>query len=699
MDKKLIKQAKKLLKEGKTLEAAEMFELSGDQNRAMETWARARRFDRAAEIAILIGRGDAAAAYYLRGGFYEELAEFYRIRKNYLQAGKYFTHSGHHDKAALQYEEVLKSFPQLRNIPGQKVQRSDEEIIATRYAASSHSKAGHYERAAELYHRLEAFEEAAKNLMEAEDYHGAGEAFLLAGMLAEAGAAFNDGGDHSGAARCYEKEGSLVLAAESYEKDGNFVTAGELYDRAGKPFLSSSAYTEADDLDKATKVLTLIPPDSPRYIDAITAILDLASCIRYITPSALRYFNDFINEHSDSQNEQHFDTLYSIARMMAKSEYQEEADDLINSLRTVNPARLQKHEEKFMSVLESGEHKIDINEILKQDFHAEKRSKDREERQKMLELANQKTNPQLSAISDQTQFDDESTYAMENSPSSDIMTFGEIQIGKKFGPRYLLLEHLGSGGMGSVYKALDLELDEDIALKVLSPQLNLSSKAVQRFKQEIKLARQINHPNVIRIYDIGEQLGLKFISMEYFQGRQLKEIIVDQGFFNPEIGVRVLLDICSSLAAAHKLGIIHRDIKSQNIMMSDDGVVKILDFGIAKSLDIPGLTVESAILGTPEYMSPEAIQQKSVDTRCDIYSVGVVMYEMFTGCVPFTGENFLSVVHAHLHNDPPPMRQYNPTLSEDLIDVILTCLEKDPEDRYQSIAELSAELRMLKSSF
>ncbi|HPQ40936.1 MAG TPA: serine/threonine-protein kinase, partial [bacterium] len=190
----------------------------------------------------------------------------------------------------------------------------------------------------------------------------------------------------------------------------------------------------------------------------------------------------------------------------------------------------------------------------------------------------------------------------------------------------------------------------------------------------------------------------KFISMEYFHGKQLKEMISDQGFFNLEIGIDVLLDICNGLSAAHKLGIIHRDIKSQNLMISDDGVVKILDFGIAKSLDIPGLTVESAILGTPEYMSPEAIRQKPVDARSDIYSLGIVMYEIFTGRLPFICENFLSVIHCHLHEEPPPPRQFNPTLPEELVEVIMICLEKNPEDRYHSVAELAAELKMIRAS-
>lgn len=700
LNRKLQKEAKKLFKEGEYSEAAEMFEAAGDRARAMEAWARARKFDRAAETAIMLGRGDDAAGYYLRGGFYMELAEFYRTRKDHPQAARYFTLSGRHDLAAAEYEDLLKNYPQLEEIPGQKNQRSDAEIRDTRYAASAHSKSGNYRRAAVLYQRIGAFREAAENLLEEEDYRNAGEAFILAGLRDRAGAAFSDGALYMEAARCYEQDGSVLLAAECYEKAGEFIKAGDRYAKADKPFMASAAYTEGDDLDKAIKVLTNVSPASPRYLDAIAAVVDLSTCKRYLTPPALRLFENFIETQSrPEENQQHFDTLYSVARMMAKSEYQDEADALIERLRTIDPDRLQHHEEQFLSVLESGEHRIDIDEILQQDFEAQKRQQEYKERQEKLKIASQQTDPSLQGVTMNDENDD-STLAMEGKPvmPAETLSYSDIQAGKKFGDRYLLLEHIGTGGMGAVFKALDMELEEDIALKMLSPQLNLSAKAVQRFKQEIKLARQINHPSVIRIYDIGDQYGIKFISMEYFHGKQLKEMISEQGFFNLETGIDVLLEICNGLSAAHKLGIIHRDIKSQNLMISNEGVVKILDFGIAKSLDIPGLTVESAILGTPEYMSPEAIRQQPVDTRSDIYSLGIVMYEMFTGRLPFICENFLSVIHCHLHEEPPPPRQFNPTLPEDLVEVIMICLEKNPEDRYHSVAEMAAELKMIRAS-
>nr|HPQ41435.1 hypothetical protein [bacterium] len=510
MDRKKAKQAKRLLKDGDYTAAAELFEAAGDRVHAMESWARARKFDRAAETAIMLGRGDAAAGYYLRGGFYIELAEFYRTRKDHAQAGKYFTLSGRHDLAAAEHEEQLKKYPQMKDIPGQKVHRSEDEIRDTRYAASAHAKAGDHRRSAVLYQRIGAYEEAGDNLLAVDDFKNAGEAFILAGLFARAGSAFSEGEMYLDAARSYEKDGNLMLAAEAYEKAGEHLKAGELYSEIDRPFLASAAFTEGDDLDRAIKILTQIPPDAGRYLDAIAAVVDLSSCKRYLTPPALRFLEEFIDRHSHPEtDQQHFDMLYSVARMMGKSEYQDESDALIERLRGIDVDRLQHHEEQFLSVLDSGEHRIDINEILQQDFAARQREQEYEDRREKLQIAMQRTDPTLQSVTVSGE-DDESTLAMESKPVRplEMLSYSDIQAGKKFGERYLLLEHIGTGGMGSVFKALDLELEEDIALKMLSPQLNLSAKAVQRFKQEIKLARQINHPSVIRIYDIGDQSGI-----------------------------------------------------------------------------------------------------------------------------------------------------------------------------------------------
>ncbi len=691
MNKAIIKSAKELYRNAAYRDAAPLFEKGGDLEKAMECYARARMYRQAADKAISLGRGNDAVEFYLRGGLHVEVAEFYEVRKNWIQAGKYYSRAGKYEKAAEQYENVVRNFPERRDAPGKKSEFSEEELIVFRYAASSHSKAGNFVRAAALYERIGADEEAARNLMSIKDYRAAGEAFKRAGLNLDAGHAFLEGKMYTDAALCFKAENNLAEAAEAYLLARDCITAGDLFSQAGKYFKASIAFTDGNDIDKAIKALSMIQPDSPRYLDAMESLVELSYCKRYLTPVAKRFCDEFINENSDTGRPDHFEMLFKVADMMEKSEYVDEASVVFEKLRNQDPEKLESLYDQHISIYDTSDSKIDISEILKQDFAAEIRRKSFEDRQEML-----KQSSSGASLEDTSVPDSDTTQKVEGFEPRHPMGFMELQVGKKFNDRYLILEHIGSGGMGSVYRAQDLELDEDIAIKLLSPQLNFSETAIARFKQEIKLARQINHPNVIRIFDFGDCAGMKYITMEFFPGKQLKECILEQGFFTQESGLDLLVSVCDGLAAAHKLGIIHRDIKSQNIMISDDGKVKILDFGIAKSIETNGVTTEATILGTPEYMSPESIQQKPVDARSDIYSLGIVIFEIFTGTVPFTGDSFLSVIHAHLENDLPSPKKFNPDLCDELVDVITMCIQRKPENRYRSVAELSAELKMIR---
>lgn len=668
-----------------------MFDRGGDNEKAMECYARARMYRQAADKAILLGRGNDAVDYFLRGDMIVELAEFYEARKNWVQAGKYFSRAGKHDRAAEQYENLIKNIPERRDLISKTRDFTEEEMKVIRYAASSHSKAGNWKRAAVLYERIGVNEEAAKNLLQARDFRSAGEVYKKAGLFQDAGRAFLEGKMYVDAAQCFKLENNLVEAAEAFLLAKDYLTAGDLFFQAERYFKASIAYTDGNDIDKAIKALAMIKPDSERYLDAVDSIVQLSYCKRYLTPVAKRFCDDFILNNSDPALIEHYEMLYKVAGMMEKSEYGEEAERVYQSLKTFDPMRFNELAAQQDAILDTSECKIDISEILKQDFAADFRRKSFEDRKEKL-----RQSVRTGSIDETGILSDSTTKKVEGLRVKKLSSYEEIQVGKKFDERYLILEHLGSGGMGSVYRAQDLELDEDIAIKLLSPQMVLSETAISRFKLEIKLARQINHSNIIRIFDFGDCSGMKYITMEYFEGRQLKECILEQGFLTLEYGVDLLIKVCDGLAAAHKLGIIHRDIKSHNIMISDSGEVKILDFGIAKSLESSGVTTEATILGTPEYMSPEAIQQKPIDARSDIYSLGIVMFEIFTGTVPFTGDSFLGVIHAHLEKEPPNPSSFNPDVPDDLAEVILTCLQKNPDRRYGSIAELSAELRMIR---
>jgi serine/threonine-protein kinase len=269
-----------------------------------------------------------------------------------------------------------------------------------------------------------------------------------------------------------------------------------------------------------------------------------------------------------------------------------------------------------------------------------------------------------------------------------------LQRGDVFGDRYEILGTLGKGGMGVVYRARDRQLDEVVALKLLRPEaLATDPTLLDRFKQEIKLARRITHRNVLRTHDFGETGGVPFISMEYLEGVTLKDLVRNRGALPLGVGLGVAKQMCHGLGAAHETGVVHRDIKPQNMLiLPESGELKIMDFGISRVSSVEpgtsGLTTAGTVMGTPDYMPPEQAQGKPADFRSDLYSLAVVFFETFTGKLPFKGENPMAVVVAHIQQLPPKPRSVNPKLSPELEALILKGLAKDPAKRWQTTDEL-----------
>ena len=277
-------------------------------------------------------------------------------------------------------------------------------------------------------------------------------------------------------------------------------------------------------------------------------------------------------------------------------------------------------------------------------------------------------------------------------------TLASLGAGSVIGNRYEVLSVLGTGGMGVVLKARDRQLDDVVALKMLKGEaLGQDPAALERFKQELKLARRIAHRYILRTYDYGEYDNYYLISMEYVKGITLKHLIVQRGILPIKIALQISKQICSGLDAAHEKGIIHRDIKPQNILLESTGDVKIMDFGIASVADARGLTMTGTVMGTPDYMSPEQAQGASMDARTDIYSTGVLMFEMFCGKLPFSAAQPLAVLHKHLNEPPPSPRIMNPELPPELEVILLKALAKRPEQRYQKISLLYADLDSLSA--
>ncbi|OGD21993.1 MAG: hypothetical protein A2W03_06995 [Candidatus Aminicenantes bacterium RBG_16_63_16] len=275
----------------------------------------------------------------------------------------------------------------------------------------------------------------------------------------------------------------------------------------------------------------------------------------------------------------------------------------------------------------------------------------------------------------------------------------ELEIGEIFHNRYQVVAELGAGGMGKVYKVLDKEIHEVVALKIIKPEIADDEKTIERFRNELKTARRIAHKNVCGMYHASkDEHSTHYITMEYVPGEDLKALIHRIGQISVGKALAVGRQVCEGLAEAHRLGVIHRDLKAQNIMIDQDGHVRIMDFGIARSLQSSGLTDADAIVGTPDYLSPEQAEGKEVDARTDIYSLGVILYEMVTGRLPFKGDTPLGTILKHRLEVPLPPTRFSAHIPERLSQVILKCLAKSKEGRYQSAADLEKDLARIEAT-
>ncbi len=280
----------------------------------------------------------------------------------------------------------------------------------------------------------------------------------------------------------------------------------------------------------------------------------------------------------------------------------------------------------------------------------------------------------------------------------------DLRPGAVLGDRYEIIRCLGQGGMGAVYQARDREVDRFVALKEIRPELADNQDMLQRFRQELVLARQVTHPNVVRIFDLGIIHGLRFISMEFIEGTQLSTVFEEKGKLAPKEAAEIMLQVCRGLAAAHAVGVVHRDLKPPNIMIDSDGRAVVMDFGIARAGESAagvalapgetptgpnqGLTQYGALLGTPVYMSPEQTKGASVDARSDLFAIGIILYELLTGSPPFLGKTLKETLRKRCEETAVPPMAINPTIPKALNEIILKCLATAPENRYQSTGDL-----------
>src|SRR3954469_19966185 len=274
---------------------------------------------------------------------------------------------------------------------------------------------------------------------------------------------------------------------------------------------------------------------------------------------------------------------------------------------------------------------------------------------------------------------------------NDPMTGEETQPGQPFDGRHRNLGQLGAGGRATVYLAEDSSLGRKVALKVMAERYAEDGEFVERFRREAQAAARLNHPNIIAVYDRGEADGRPYIAMEYLQGRTLKQVIQKEGPLPPERAIAVAIQVLAGLRYAHEHGVVHRDVKPHNVLVGDDGRIKVTDFGIAHAGD-PQMTEVGSIVGTAQYLSPEQARGRGVGPQTDIYSLGVVLYEMLAGRVPFEGDSSVAIAMQHVSDEAPPLRSVAPLVPESLAMVVSHAMLKEPTQRYGSAEEFAADL-------
>jgi serine/threonine protein kinase/Tfp pilus assembly protein PilF len=284
--------------------------------------------------------------------------------------------------------------------------------------------------------------------------------------------------------------------------------------------------------------------------------------------------------------------------------------------------------------------------------------------------------------------------ALRSAPAGEFTADGFLvfQPGTVLGNRYEILQVLGRGGMGAVYKARDREVNRVVALKVIRPDLAGNSSIIERFKQELILSREVTHKNVVRIYDLGDADGVKFITMEFVEGNDLRSVILEKKKFSPSEAVEIMLQICRALEAAHTVGVIHRDLKPQNIMRDNQGRIVVMDFGLARLVESNGMTQTGALVGTMEYMSPEQALGSTLDQRSDLFTLGLIFYELLTGKMPFAADSALASLIKRTQERAIPVTQHDSSIPASLAAIVSKCMERDPKLRYQSATDLVNDL-------
>jgi eukaryotic-like serine/threonine-protein kinase len=733
MARKVKKDAAALARKGNVLDAAEMcygvglldeaadyFLSAGELVRAAEVRHDQNRFVESAELYSKAGSHAAAGVIFARQGEFARAAESNLEAGNISQAAEMFEKAGDHRRAgecfektdfprdaarcyanAKQWLRAAKCLDQELIEAGSAAQRGDERareefVKLVRMAGTWYQRAGELEAAENVFVKGGQWEQAGDLAEKRGAHQRAVELFMKARLATRAAAVHEKAGNPAGAAKIlaeyhrdknehdkaapqFEKAGELMEAADVYRLLEKYPDSARCYEKAGAPAQAAEMYAAANDranaaacyeragkFAQAAECFALIGEDlrEAEMLELAGQFLAAGKLHREKArdDAAIAALQSVTAEHADFQaasallgeifraREMHSVAISKLRDAIGESEIDRDNLRSYYCLATVYEA--------------SGDfaaaHPL-YEKILAFDFKYED-----------VEARLARTREELA-----------------KAPPAGAPAAGGAASDPAKPNRYIIRGTLGRGGMGIVYKAEDTILDRTVAFKVLPDALKENPQALKNFLREAKSAAQLNHPNIVLVYDAGEQEGQFYIAMEYVDGHTLKEIIKRRGRIAPKGVVHVLSQMTEALAYAHEKKIVHRDIKTANAMWTVDRKAKIMDFGLAKVIEeVRNHT--TVVSGTPYYMSPEQTLGKNVDQRTDLYSLGVSLFEMATGQLPFTEGN---LPYHHVHTPPPDPRELVPDLPPVIVKIIATCMRKDPDERYQSARDLLAELR------
>jgi tetratricopeptide (TPR) repeat protein len=554
-------------------------------------------------------------------------------------------------------------------------------------AAANYEKAGNFKEAATIHEGLAAYDRAADLFLSAGEMPSAARNMELAGRPEEAAPLYEQAGYPGKAAAIYQRlgqldkaarlfgqAGELAHAAESLERSGDLAKAAQLFEQAEQYAKAASLYKAAGNIAAAISALThdvaLRPEDLERHLE-----LGLLLQENRQFDTAIQQFQKTVADGKFRRQ-----ALIHVAEcFVAKNMYGVAIDRYKACLK---PGEIVSADNLDVYYGIGKAHELEGNHIEAKRIYESILAIDleyRDVKQRMTDVE------ALSGVFAQS-------HAATPPPGTTLVMDREFQrLSSETKERYAVKKPLGKGGMGTVYLAEDKRLKRIVALKVLPPELASDDQLRARMVREAQAVAQINHPNVVAVFDVGEETGRSYISMEFVDGRTLRDVLKESGYMLPGDCVRLLIQVTEGLGYAHRKGIMHRDIKPENIMVAKDGTAKIMDFGLAIVQGATRLTMPGGVAGTWYYMAPEQVRGEADLTQAvDVYAMGCMTYELLTGTPPFTGSN---VGIQHLSEPPRPLNEVAPSLPPSLVAIVMKCLEKNPADRYPDAGSLNAALR------